>query len=92
MSQTKCFFHPDNEAVLGCEECGKPICNLCKRTIDRGNQRETLGGRTEVIHSYHNVCPECQAKFKGKVKNLKIFGFILLIPVLILIFIRYMPK
>ena len=29
MTDTKCYFHPQDEAVKKCETCGKLLCKEC---------------------------------------------------------------
>lgn len=68
MSELKCYYHPDSEAVTKCEECGKPICLLCKK-IHRERHHTGVGESSGYIERTLDLCGPCYYNKKEKIAS-----------------------
>ncbi len=60
MSDIKCYFHPERNAVEKCEECGKFVCVECKYNFKKKHTHRT-GKTSSVYYTHHELCPQCYA-------------------------------
>lgn len=80
----KCYYHPDREATVKCEICGKLVCVECKMFLKR---MQGAGNSRHVIR--YEVCPLCyyDKMTKGYGNRAKLFAFIFTIPSIVFIII-----
>jgi hypothetical protein len=78
----KCYYHPDREASVKCEICGKLVCLECRMYLKK---MQGTGNSRTVIR--YEVCPLCyyNKMDKGYGKRAKLFALGFTIPLIIFI-------
>ncbi|MFX1573054.1 MAG: hypothetical protein ACFFB0_09915 [Promethearchaeota archaeon] len=84
MSEMRCFYHPDIEAVSKCEQCGKLLCLQCKK-VYHDVRRSGVGESSSSYAVTRELCYECYELLKQRKAIGKIIGLIIFIPVAIII-------
>jgi len=52
-----CAYHPEEPSIASCEKCDKPICTVCKRTVQVGGGSTSQGHHVPpTVKSYCRVC------------------------------------
>ena len=63
-----CAFHPDEPSIASCEKCDKPICVVCKRTVEVGAGTTSQGHYVPAaIKTYCRVCAPSAERSKAVV-------------------------
>ena len=68
MSELKCYYHPDSNAMTKCEDCGKPICLRCKK-IHREKHHTGVGESSGYIERTLDLCGPCYYNKKEKIAS-----------------------